>query len=112
MELDNEQTDSVSFLVNGQAGAVSLWLRDEIDGIPEWSSLPERLIDMPDVGSLSKQSITNENKTFPELNLFFAVLWKANVVNSDGIASTGIYCLLLALLVYHDFEMWFYFRKK
>lgn len=89
MELESEQTDSISFLANGHAGAVSLWFCDEIGDIPEWSSPPDRSAEISGVVSSSKQNAEDENTEVPELDLFFAVLWKANVVNSDGIASTG-----------------------
>ncbi|CAG9538479.1 unnamed protein product [Cercopithifilaria johnstoni] len=88
VELESEQTDSISFLANGREGAVSLWFCDEISDIPEWSSTSDRASEICGVIFSSKQSIENENTAVPELDLFFAVLWKANVVNSDGTAST------------------------
>ncbi|VDN86093.1 unnamed protein product [Brugia pahangi] len=89
VELESEQTDSIPFLINGHEGAVSLWFCDEIADIPEWSSPPDRPSEIFDAVSSSKQCTEDENTTVPELDLFFAVLWKANVVNSDGTTSTG-----------------------
>lgn len=91
VELESEQTDSISFLVNGRAGAISLWFCDEID-IPEWSSPPDCSAEISDAVFFSKQNTEDENITVPKFDLFFAVLWKANVVNSDGTASTGKSC--------------------
>lgn len=101
VELESEQTDSVSFLANGRAGTVSLWFGDEIDDIPEWSSPPDHQAEISGVTSFAKQN-TEENATVPEFDLFFAVLWKANVVNSDGTASTGKFRHLFIVHHYRD----------
>lgn len=96
MELESEQTDSISFLANGRAGAISLWFCDEISDIPEWSSPPDHSAEISAIVSSSKENIEDDNTAIPELDLFFAVLWKANIVNSDGTSSTGkVYYLLL-----------------
>uniref|UniRef100_A0AAF5Q0J7 Trafficking protein particle complex subunit 11 domain-containing protein n=1 Tax=Wuchereria bancrofti TaxID=6293 RepID=A0AAF5Q0J7_WUCBA len=88
VELESEQTDSIPFLTNGHEGAVSLWFCDEIVDIPEWSSPPDRPSEILGAVSSLKQCTEDENTTVPQLDLFFAILWKANVVNSDGTTST------------------------
>ncbi|VDK70753.1 unnamed protein product [Onchocerca ochengi] len=88
VELESEQTDSISFLANGRAGAISLWFCDEISDIPEWSSPPDHSAEISAIVSSSKENIEDDNTAIPELDLFFAVLWKANIVNSDGTSST------------------------
>uniref|UniRef100_A0A0R3S1Y1 Trafficking protein particle complex subunit 8 n=1 Tax=Elaeophora elaphi TaxID=1147741 RepID=A0A0R3S1Y1_9BILA len=88
VELESEQTDSIAFLANGRTGGASLWFCDEIGDIPEWSSPPDRSAKISSVVYSSKQNTEDENTAFPEFDLFFAILWKANVVNSDGTAST------------------------
>ncbi|MCP9261097.1 hypothetical protein DINM_004186 [Dirofilaria immitis] len=88
VKLESEQTDCISFLVNGRTGTVSVWFCDEISDIPEWSSPPDRSDEISDIVSSSKQNIEDENTELPQLDLFFAVLWKADIVNSDGTACT------------------------
>ncbi|VDK86042.1 unnamed protein product, partial [Litomosoides sigmodontis] len=86
VELESGQTDSVPFLANGQAGATSLWFDDEIGDIPEWSSPPHHQTEISSTTLFAKQN-TEEIAMVPKFDLFFAVLWKADVVNSDGTTS-------------------------
>ncbi|EJD75053.1 hypothetical protein LOAG_17722 [Loa loa] len=83
VELESEQTDSISFLANGHTGAVSLWFCDEIRDIPKWFNSLDCSDEISGVVSSSKQNTEDENTAVPDLDLFFAVLWKANVINSD-----------------------------
>uniref|UniRef100_A0A915PJT5 Trafficking protein particle complex subunit 8 n=1 Tax=Setaria digitata TaxID=48799 RepID=A0A915PJT5_9BILA len=87
VELESEQTDSISFLANGHTGALPLWFCDKVNDIPEWFGPPDRPVHISAVISPSKLN-AYESTEVPEFDLFFAVLWKAKIVNSDGTAST------------------------
>ncbi|VDM43662.1 unnamed protein product [Toxocara canis] len=85
VRLECDQVDNYCFLACGDKVAGSsneLWLSDPISDLPEWPTLP--LFCAPDVSYLPRESPSNAADRGLPLSLSFGVVWKANVVNTDG----------------------------